>query len=384
MESNTLWEIESDFIRLIAQMKATGIKIDKKFCKEHLIKGEEICRVIKSELGWNPGSPKQIGEFLINKMGYPVVKRSLKTNEPSFDKFALEEYELMLEADGSDVAKKILRYRGWQKTVSSNYRAYLDLCDRDAILHPNYKLHGTVTGRSSCERPNLQQIPRESEKEWNGDLVKAFIPRQQNYRLITFDYAQLEMRLAAAVAREHELLEAFAEGIDIFDAMSERLGWPRQDIKTFNYATLYGAGRKRIALIFGKDLDTADDMIADFFGAYKGLRDISKKAELLAKHQKYIEYWTGRRRHLKDDYRKAFNAYVQGGAFEIVKRSMLRLAETLNPKMVLTVHDSVVLELPQNTPVAFLDDVKCILEDVPESKEMGVHFKVDYKNWSER
>src|SRR5690606_12563113 len=101
--------------------------------------------------------------------------------------------------------KKVVRYRGWQKTASSNYEAYLKLADEKGIIHPNYKPHGTRTGRASCEMPNLQQIPRESEKEWNGDLKRAFIPRNEDLhllleppypdlsetRLIEFDYKQL-------------------------------------------------------------------------------------------------------------------------------------------------------------------------------------------------
>jgi DNA polymerase-1 len=382
--TQTLWEIESDFIRLLGKMKATGVKIDRKFCKPKIIQGEEICRVIREQIGWNPGSPKQIGDFLLKDMGYPVVRRTQAGN-PSFDKFALEEYEVMLEADGSDIAQKILRYRGWQKTVSSNYRPYLDLCDREAILHPNYKIHGTVTCRTSCEHPNLQQIPRESKKEWNGDLKKAFISRRPGYKLINFDAAQLEMRLTAAVAHEEELLEAFRTDEDVFDTMAARLGWERSDVKTFNYATLYGAGKKRIAMLFGLDLPVAEGMIDDFFGAYKGIKQVSKNAEALARNQGYIEYWTGRRRHLTDDYRKAFNAYVQGGAFEIVKRCLLRLQEFINSyPMVLTVHDSVVLEMPEEdcTP-EILGNIKGVLEDVPESKEMGVPFKWEYSVWGE-
>lgn len=206
----TLWEWESSFIQCMAEIKRNGIKIDRELCEKKAIQGEEILNSIRNELKWNPGSSKQIGEVLLGpEFNFPVVKTSEKTGKPSFDKFAMEEYEWMLEATGSDLAQKILKYRGWQKTVSSNYRAYLNLADNDNILHPNYKVHGTVTGRLSCELPNLQQIPRESKNEWNGDLKKAFIPRESGLVIIEFDAKQLETRLAAAVAEEISLLEAF-------------------------------------------------------------------------------------------------------------------------------------------------------------------------------
>jgi DNA polymerase I len=378
----TLWQHEAAFIELIAKIKHNGIKVDKQFCREKIAIGEPILFNIKQEVGFNPGSPKQLGDFLLGEMGYPVVKRNPKTGNPSFDKYAMEEYELLLEADGSDLASKILTYRGWSKTISSNYRSYLDLADREGILHPNYKVHGTRTCRTSCENPNLQQIPRSGSKPWNGDVKQGFIPRADTV-LVDFDYSQIETRLAAAVAGEQELLDAFWAGIDVFNVMAERLGWERQDCKTLTYATLYGAGVNRIALIFKISKKDARDRIDEFFDSYPKLKEKAKDAQRIAKASGFITYWTGRRRHFDDgDYHKAFNAYVQGGAFEIIKRSGVRLAETITYPIVLTVHDSYVLELPREE---FTDEncqrIKSILEDVPETNEMGVPFRVGYKVW---
>lgn len=387
--NKTLWENEAEFIHLIASIKRNGIRINREFCKPKLAQGLKICNEIRSELGWNPGSTLQLGDFLLNKMNYPVLKYTEKGNA-SFDKFALEEYESLLEVDGSDIAQKVLRYRGWQKTTSSNYKPYLELADKNDVIHPNYKVHGTRTCRTSCELPNLQQIPRSSEKEWNGDLKKAFIPRD-NHVLVEFDKAQLETRLASAVAEEEELLEAFHQDVDVFQVMADRLSWKRQDCKLFWYMTLYGAGPKKVAVIFKLDIPAAKDMINEFFGAYPNLRTMSRKADNLAKRDKYIVYWTGRRRHLNghkgQEYHKAFNAYIQGGAFEIVKRSGNRLFREIPREwpIVLTVHDSYVVELP----VADYTESNCqkiqgILEAVPEAEEMGVPFKVDYKLWGEK
>lgn len=399
----TLWEIEQQWIRLVADIRSVGTKIDREFCEPRMRKGYDICTQIKYNLGWNPGSPKQLGKFLLEDMGYPVFRRT-ENGAPSFDKKALEEYEIYLAADGSDVAKQVLRYRGWQKTASSNYKAYLDLVDRYDILHPNYKVHGTKTGRLSCESPNLQQIPRSSETEWNGDLKQAFVPRgkllyswyklQQGFSkipdldetvLVEFDYAQLEMRLAAAVAKEEELLEAFRADEDVFQTMADRLGWLRQNVKTFYYATSYGAGTGKIALTFGISKEEAEEMRHDFHKAYPNLKKKSDKAALVAKSQGYIEYWTGRRRHLTGNYYKTFNAYIQGGAFEIVKRSGLRAKERVPAPIVLTVHDSYVFEIPKVWYTEeFVEAIKLVLEAVPEAEAMGVPFKVDAKLWGSK
>lgn len=369
--TQTLWETESDFIRLIARIKERGIKIDTEFSRRKAIEGTRILNQTRSELGWNPGSSQQLGEYLIENLGLPVLKRT-PNGAPSFDKEALEEYELHLAATGDETAQKVLVYRGWQKTVSSNYQAYLDLMDENEILHPNYKVHGTRTARLSCEKPNLQQIPRSNPKPWNGDVKKAFIVRQPGLFHYSFDFKQVEFRLAAAYAKEYELLEIFNSGADIFDQMSARLGRPRHDIKTFTYATLYGAGKGKIALILKKPKWEADDLYDEFHGTWPGFKRISEKAAQLASNDGYIDYWTGRRRHLhKGESHKAFNSIIQGGAFEIVKRRMLALKDE---PIVLQVHDSITCEADSSYDV---DRIKRTLEDVPERNSFGVKFEVD-------
>lgn len=395
----TLWEVEADFIRTMTNMREAGIKIDREFCEREKEKGEQVLEEIKEDLGWNPGSTKELGSYLIDKMKFPIIAYTAKGN-PSFNKQALAWYDDLLLESGDLTAQKILRYRGWQKTVSANYKAYLEYADKNDIVRPNYKLHGTRTGRVSCEMPNLQQIPRAGKQEWNGKLKKAFIPRNEQfewwYRLYRervpdltettlweFDYSQLELRLAAAVSKETDLLDAFKAGVDVFSMMAQSLGWKRQNVKTFYYATSYGAGTKKIAGTFGITEDDARGMIKDFYRQYRNLARASKRAEELVKQNGEIAYWTGRKRRLRpEESYKAFNAYIQGGAFEIVKRSLIRLDKLKKWPLVLTVHDSVVVEIPkEEANQENLDEIKRVLEDVPEAPAMGVSFKVDYGEW---
>jgi DNA polymerase I len=382
----SLWGWESRFIHLMADIKNNGIKIDRGFCARKSLQGEKILREIRQEIGFNPGSRLDLERIFLVDFGFPVVKTTDAGN-PSFDKYAMEKYDELLEEEGSELAKQILRHRGWQKTVSSNYKAYLDLADDSDILHPNYKLHGTLTCRLSCEHPNLQQIPRESTNEWNGDLKQAFIPRTSGGVIIEFDAKQLETRLAAAYAEEESLLQAFHEGVDVFDRMAEELGWERQDAKLFTYMTLYGAGVRKIRSVFGVTLGEAEQLRKEFFGAYPNLRKIARYANHLAHRDGFVEYWTGRRRHFNpgtDEHRKAFNSTIQGGAFEIVKRAMLRLRQ-LKPDlmMVLQVHDSVAIEFDTPPQKGELLEIQGILQAVPEANEMGVPFDWDYKVWGE-
>jgi DNA polymerase-1 len=244
--------------------------------------------------------------------------------------------------------------------------------DNDQILHPNYKVHGTRTARLSCEKPNLQQIPRSNPKQWNGDVKKAFIVRSSGLHHYTFDFKQVEFRLAAAYAKEEELLEIFNSGADIFTEMATRLCRPRHQIKTFVYSTLYGAGKAKVALVLGMPRSESDELYDEYHGTWPGFKRISEKATQLATNDGYIDYWTGRRRHLhRSDAHKAFNAVIQGGAFEIVKRRMLALKDE---PIVLQVHDSITCEADSSYDV---DRIKKTMEAVPESKSFGVKFEVD-------
>lgn len=380
---------EHEFIEMLIKMEGIGIGVDLDFAEKEIVEGELRLREIETELGCNPNSPNALHNLLINILGLPVVKRTPK-GRPSFDKFAMEEYEELLEHRKDETAKLVFEYRGWTKTLSSNYKAYFELLGHDGYLRPNYMLHRARTRRLSCEKPNLQQIPRSSPKRWNGNLKRAFVPRP-GYLLWEADYKNLELRLAALYAGEEALLDAFWSGVDVFQSISDRVSWPRYECKTFCYATLYGGGNTRIATIFGISLDEARTRREEFFAEYPALLETIYKASRLATKRGYVKTWTGWRRHFKDPYEeahKAFNAIIQGGAAEIVKRSMVRLKDVIDwdeCKALLQVHDSVVFEIKEGTEDKWLPIIREIMEDVKSLHEVfkGCPFPVDIKQWGE-
>lgn len=383
-----LWhEWECKYIWVVANMIELGIKIDLEFCVREMIKGQNAMQEERLSLHFNPGSPLGLQALLIDRLGLPIVKET-PGGKPSFDADAMKQYDVMLEAKDDPRAKKILRYRGWQKTVSSNYQAYINLRDSNNVLHPGYKIHGTETGRMSCAKPNLQQIPKSSVKEWNGSLKKAFIPRD-GYRLWEFDYSQLEFRLTCAYAREQELMEIFNdESRDVFTEMASQMGWLRQNVKTLVYLILFGGGANRARDAFSLDtIEEAKELVEEFHRNYPGIRRISRKAQNLASARGYVEYWTGRRRHFPrgSKYYRAFNSVIQGGEAEIVKRAMIKLDEKVcNPdecRMVLQVHDSIVFEIAEGKEAEYSPQIIKTMEDV--DFDFGVKFLVTKKPWGE-
>ena len=391
-ECDVDWEHRQKFVRIIARMEQAGVKIDTALSKKESLIGEAKMQEIKDEIGKNPGSTKDLQELLIDNLGLPVVKVT-PGGKPSFNKEAMVEYEALLAASDNPLASRVLEYRGWQKTVSSNYKAYLKLLSHDGRLRPNYKLHGTRTGRLSCETPNLQQIPRISDKPWNGNLKAAFIPAD-GFTLWEFDYAQLELRLGAAYAKDATLKGIFDDSErDVFTEMAAQLGMARQDVKTLVYTIQFGGGVTRVASVFRVPDFRARSLIDNFYETYPGFRQVSSRATSLARGKGYVKLWSGRRRHFTKYERenkpyKAFNAVIQGGAADIVMHTIIRLDEFLDYgtdpacRMLLQIHDAVVFEIANGREDDYIPQIKGIMEDV--KPDFGVKFKVSHNIWGDK
>lgn len=388
-----LWELECDFMRLIIKMESYGVAVDPEVCQSEIEYGEARMQEIVRHLnGLNPSSPVDLEYLLIDTLGLEAHHRT-DTGRPSFDKEAMAFYDEELSYRDDKTANFVLEYRGWQKAVSAYYSAYLRLQSHDGNIHPSFKLHGTRTGRLSCEKPNLQQIPRSGSKRWNANSKLALRARP-GYTLWEVDYSNLEFRLGALYANEPNMIKPLQNGFKPFDSMAELIYGPnwtethRQGVKVFTYMTAYGAGIEKIHRIMKQDLSWAQKMRDDWYGAYPGMRTATKRAQKLADARGYALLWTGRRRHFEDGRgaHKAFNAVIQGGAAELVKRTMLLLDRVLDwdeCKMLLQVHDSVVFEIRNGTEALWLPLIKVLMESPGQlhPKFATVPFPVEIKRW---
>ena len=379
---------KQEFIRLLISMKELGVRVDQGLAQEYVQKGEQEMARIVEELGLNPGSPKQLKHLLIDQMKLPVVKKSTKTGAPSFDKQAMTLYDDMLERMESPVARLIKEYRGWQKAVSASYKPYLTLVDTDGRLRCSYKTHGTSTGRLSCAEPNLQQIPKASDKPWNGKVKDCFIP-EEGYVLLNADFSQLELRLATAYANEEELKKVFNEGRDIFTEMSKQLGMSRHDTKTLVYSMQYGAGEQRIMNAFGVTREEAKKIRENYFATYPKFRKFNELCTRRVEQTGEILIWSGRKRHFPDTAQayKAMNSVIQGGAADIVERIMVRAWKELDPeecRILLTVHDSITFEVKEPKVPHYIEKIRTLMEDVNAvtgEVDFDVRFDVEVDLW---
>lgn len=383
------WREKQKTIKVVNAMEKNGIRIDVDLCNDmSRIGNYSMLDLVNALDGYVPTKPADIRHLLIDELGLPYINKRRKngTSTPTFDSAAMAVYEEVLSRTDNPTAQFILAYRGWQKSVSSNYDAYIRFLSPDGRLRCNYKLHGTHTGRMSCELPNLQQIPRHGTKPWNGNMKKCFIARDDDWVLIRADYAQLELRLGTAYARDQVLIDTFEEDRDIFDEMSGALEMDRDDTKTFVYTTQYGGGNSRVSTVFGVSLARAAEIRSNYFKAYPGFRNASYRASELVKANGKIQLWSNRYRHFlhpEAESYKAWNSLIQGGAADLMEDTMWRLhSEGFNSgdsRMLLQVHDEIVFEVRKSALKETSKAIKECMERV--DPRFGVRFKVKVEGW---
>lgn len=391
-----IWKHKERVLRVLLKMEGRGVRVDTELAKQMVLEGMAAMLRITAELGMNPGSNAQLAVLLIDKLGLPVLKRSEKTNKPSFDKTVMPIYEAMLERSENPTAQLIMEYRGWQKAVSASYRPYLELLGPDGRVRTTFRLDTARTGRWSSEAPNLQQIPKDSQKPWSKNTKACFLPAP-GYVLVNADYSQLELRLGTCYAEEPHLVEVFNSGRDVFMEMAERLNMSRDRTKTLVYSMQYGAGEKRIMTAFGVSRDEARRIRNNYFQTYPRFQMFSDQCTAKAEQSLRVKIWSGRYRNFryKSEAYKAMNSVIQGGASDIVERVLLALDEVVDDevecRMLLQVHDAIVFEIREDLVEEYIPLIRTVMEDIAgavgHNDFDAVHFAVeiapDYgsKNW---
>lgn len=406
--ASVYWDTEEPFTSLLYLMEQRGVGVNSDFCSTNAERGNLRMDTIQRQLGFNPASPLDLKRVLLNELNLPVFahtsgcekctkrKWPVESHEgpPSFNKAAMEDYDQILSLMDNPTAKLITEYRGWQKAVTSLYEPMLEKVSPDGRIRPNFKQHGTKTGRLSCEDPNLQQVPRSSPKVWNGHAKSAFVSGRPGYVLYGWDYSQIELRLAAAYGQESVLLAEFeSESADPFSVLAPLI-FPDYTVERHDefrhrtknglvYPSLYGAGLSKIALSLGMDESTARPVLSRFREATAGITAVSAQVTALVQQRGYVKYWDGRQRNFRDrrgDAHKAWNSVLQGGSAQLLKKAMLRCREfeTDECYMVLTVHDEITFvvredKIPEYEPK--------ILSAMLDNWDFGVTLAAAGKEW---
>ncbi|HZR20231.1 MAG TPA: DNA polymerase I [Verrucomicrobiae bacterium] len=401
-QEQVFYGMESQLVPVLVDMEYEGIKLDSGALGEFAAQlGKQIdeqekaiCRMAGTVFNLN--SPRQLGQILFEVMKICAAPKKTKSGQ-----YATDEQTLMALAPDHEIVQRLLEHRAATK-LKSTYADALPLAiwPKTGRVHTTYYQVATSTGRLNSQNPNLQNIPIRTER--GQEIRKAFVPRSDEYLLLSADYSQIELRIIAALSREAGLLEAFKSRADVHTATAAKvygvfpeLVTPemRRKAKMVNYGIAYGISAFGLAQRLGIPRKEAAEIIDQYFKQFPGIRKYMDETVEFTRTHGYAETVTGRRRYLRDirssnntirsaAERNAINAPIQGTAADMIKIAMIHIHRELSEggfktRMLLQVHDELVFDLfkPEEKKVRALveDKMKSALAlDVPIDVEIGV------------
>ncbi len=398
-QSDLLFEMELPLANVLAKMEIAGIKVKVETLKAMQAENEVLIEQLTKEIyelagqEFNINSPKQLGTILFEDMGLPLeYTKKTKTGYST----AVDVLERL--APIAPVVSKILDYRQITKLQSTYVIGLQDAILEDGKIHTRYVQDLTQTGRLSSTDPNLQNIPVRLEQ---GRLIrKAFVPSLENSVLLASDYSQIELRVLAHISQDQHLIEAFQQGADIHTSTAMRVFGiekaedvtpnDRRNAKAVNFGVVYGISDFGLSNNLGISRKEAKNYIDTYFERFPGIKDYMETIVREARDKGYVETLYKRRRELPDinsrnfnvrnfAERTAINSPIQGSAADILKVAMINLDKALtdaglSTRMLLQVHDEIVLEVP----MAELETVKAMVKETMESAiQLSVPLIVD-------
>lgn len=387
-QSDLLFEMELPLANVLAKMEIAGIKVKVETLKAMQAENEVLIEQLTKEIyelagqEFNINSPKQLGIILFEDMGLPLeYTKKTKTGYST----AVDVLERL--APIAPVVSKILDYRQITKLQSTYVIGLQDAILEDGKIHTRYVQDLTQTGRLSSTDPNLQNIPVRLEQ---GRLIrKAFVPSLENSVLLASDYSQIELRVLAHISQDQHLIEAFQQGADIHTSTAMRVFGiekaedvtpnDRRNAKAVNFGVVYGISDFGLSNNLGISRKEAKNYIDTYFERFPGIKKYMETIVREARDKGYVETLYKRRRELPDinsrnfnvrnfAERTAINSPIQGSAADILKVAMINLDKALteaglSTRMLLQVHDEIVLEVP----MAELETVKAMVKETMES-----------------
>ena len=404
-------EIDLPLISVLSSIEKNGIKVNTKYLNQLSEEFKKDSLVLEKKIykfagkNFNIGSPKQLGEILFVDLSIEGGKKT-KSGTYSTDSSTLSN----LSDRGYEIASLILDWRELTKLKST----YTDALQNQATknnsrVHTSYGVANTLTGRLSSNDPNLQNIPIRTN---NGRKIRKAFICDPNKILMSFDYSQIELRLAAEISGDTNFIKAFKNNEDIhsstasqiFNVRTEKLDSEmRRKAKAINFGILYGISPYGLAKQLSVTNSEAKNYIEDYFNKYPKIKKYMDDQIQFAKTNLYVETMFGRRCNIKSindknfsvrgfAERQAINAPIQGTAADVIKLAMIELnklitADDLDAKILLQVHDELIFEIDEANKESSIEIIKSVMENVHLNfKNFEVPLLVDYgfgNNWGD-
>ncbi|MGH1378665.1 MAG: DNA polymerase I [Alphaproteobacteria bacterium] len=379
--------IERPLIPVIAQMELDGVEVNPATLMEMSKDFEAKLQVLEEDIyalsgrSFNISSPKQVGEILFDDMGLQGGKKT-KAGAYSTSVDVLEKLSL----EGHDIVTKILEYRGLAK-LKSTYTDALqeEINPETGRVHTSYNMVGTSTGRLSSSNPNLQNIPIRTEE---GRKIREAFVAKEGHSIISVDYSQVELRLAAEVADVAALKQAFKDDVDVHALTASRVfdiplnqvtSDIRRQAKAVNFGIIYGISGFGLAKQLGCPVGEASSFIKRYLARFHEIESYMENTKDIAKRDGYVKTLYGRKcfipgiqdknqMRVRGAERQAVNAPLQGTAADIMKIVMARIpkrlgAEKLSARMILQVHDELIFEVLDSEIEKTMSLVKSVMEN---------------------
>ena len=399
-----LYDMEIPMERALATMEQNGVKLDVDYLKEFSKELSESLTKIEADIyghagySFNINSTQQLQKVLFEELG-------LKTKTKTKTGYSTDASVLESLKNDHAIIPQIIEYRQLSKLRSTYVDALpKEVSSRDNRLHGEFNQTVAATGRLSSSNPNLQNIPIRTEI--GRRIRKAFIPADESSSLLAADYSQIELRMLAHMSADELLIDAFKKdqdihartAMEIFDVPLEEVDSDMRRIgKTLNFALVYQQGAYSTGQDLGVSTKEAQAFIDKYFSRYPKVKSFLAETIEDARANNYVTTLWGRRRYFRNlhdrngnvrkaDERAACNAPIQGSAADLMKLAMIRLDDSLkqsklNAKLILQVHDELVLDVPDKE----LDETKAlVLEAMEMDQPLKVPLKVDFgvgKNW---
>ena len=395
---NLFYEVEMPLVEILADMEYIGISADKEVLNELKQKFDIEIKTLEASIyeyageNFNINSPKQLGHILFDKLGLPAIKKT-KTG------YSTNAEVLEALSDKHPIIDKITLYRQYTKLQSTYVDGLLNIINpKTGRIHSSFNQTITTTGRISSTEPNMQNIP--VRLEIGRELRKVFVAPEDMY-LVDADYSQIELRILAHIANDEGLIDAFSKGDDIHTiTASEVFNVPLDEVtkelrsaaKAVNFGIVYGISDFGLSNNLGISKQVAKEYIDNYFARYpyvkKYMEDIVEKA----KNDGYVETYIGRRRYIPElgsnnfimknlGKRLAMNTPIQGSAADVIKIAMVKVyarlkSEGLKSKLILQVHDELIIESPDSEKSYVADLLK---EEMESAVDLNVKLTVDAK-----
>jgi len=405
--SKEIYELEKKLVPVMRSMEQVGIKIDKKYFSQLAKQATKEIAALEKKIHtfasktFNIKSPQQLSEILFDVLGLP--RKGLRKTPGGAISTASEELE-KLEGEHR-IVKEVLKYRELQKMYSTYIKPLPELADTNDRLHTHFDQLGAATGRISSSNPNLQNIPVQGE--WGTNIRKGFVA-EKGFVLVSFDYSQMELRLAAHIAKDEKLRQFFKEGADIHAMTAAEVFGVAPDkvtkdmrfrAKALNFGILYGMGARGFARSAEIPFEEAISFIEQYFMRFPKIQEYIEETKEFARQHGYTETIFGRKRYIPEinsttgqlqaaAERVAINHPIQGSAADIVKMAMVNIAEKdicseKECRMLLQIHDELLFEI---SPARIKEVAPKIIEIMEGVYNLDVLLKTDVKqgkSWGE-